>query len=397
MMDANQVWDVPEAIEKTLAPGASSSPTGWRSRPAPTTCSATPPSPRRSRRSGSRPASTARTACCSSSSCRPNAIGVCQVDACRLGGVNEVLAVLLLAAQFGVPVCPHAGGVGLCELPSTSRSFDYICVGASLDGRVLEYVDHLHEHFVDPVRMRGGRYIAPEQPGLLGADQGRRRWTSSSSREAPHGGPDRHADDAGGRRADRGRGGRRAHLPAGAAADAADGSATSTARAACRSTTSAGRTRSSAPRSCSGSPGARPRTWSTSSAARRGSSGCRPATPAPASSSARRSRSPSPASRTRHGHHLLRRPRRAAGGVRDPRPARVRQGPAAAPALASTSATGRRARRRSASCAARRCCSSASARSAPRRRGWRSAFGMHVLAVKRTLRAACRTSTSCTR
>ena len=94
-----------------------------------------------------------------------NAIGICQVDACRLGGVNEVLAVLLLAAHYGVPVCPHSGGVGLCELTQHLSIVDYISVGASLDGRLLEYVDHLHEHFVDPVRMRGGRYLAPEQPG----------------------------------------------------------------------------------------------------------------------------------------------------------------------------------------------------------------------------------------
>jgi L-fuconate dehydratase len=93
------------------------------------------------------------------------ALGVCQVDACRLGGVNEVLAVLLLAASFGVPVCPHAGGVGLCELTQHLSIFDYVCAGASLEGRMLEYVDHLHEHFLDPVRIRDGRYLAPGQPG----------------------------------------------------------------------------------------------------------------------------------------------------------------------------------------------------------------------------------------
>ena len=97
------------------------------------------------------------------------AIDVCQIDACRLGGVNEVLAVLLLAAHFGVPVCPHAGGVGLCELTQHLAIFDYVCVGASLDGRMLEYVDHLHEHFLDPVRIRAGRYMAPQQPGYSAA------------------------------------------------------------------------------------------------------------------------------------------------------------------------------------------------------------------------------------
>jgi L-fuconate dehydratase len=92
-------------------------------------------------------------------------IGVCQVDACRLGGVNEVLAVLLLAAKFGVPVCPHAGGVGLCELVQHLSIFDYLSVSAGLDGRMIEYVDHLHEHFVDPVVIRNGRYVAPSRPG----------------------------------------------------------------------------------------------------------------------------------------------------------------------------------------------------------------------------------------
>ena len=94
-----------------------------------------------------------------------DALGFCQVDACRLGGVNEVVAVLLLAAKFGVPVCPHAGGVGLCELVQHLSAFDYIAVSGSLDDVVVEYVDHLHEHFVDPVRMANGRYQLPEHPG----------------------------------------------------------------------------------------------------------------------------------------------------------------------------------------------------------------------------------------
>jgi L-fuconate dehydratase len=93
------------------------------------------------------------------------AIGVMQVDACRVGGVNEVLAELLLAAKFGVPVCPHAGGVGLCEYVQHLAIFDYLRVGTSLDGRMVEYVDHLHEHFEDPVRTRDGRYLLPERPG----------------------------------------------------------------------------------------------------------------------------------------------------------------------------------------------------------------------------------------
>jgi L-fuconate dehydratase len=94
-----------------------------------------------------------------------DAIGFCQLDACRLGGVNEVLAVLFMAAKFGVPVCPHAGGVGLCEYVQHLAIFDYLCVSASLEDRVVEYVDHLHEHFVDPVVIRNGRYVVPTVPG----------------------------------------------------------------------------------------------------------------------------------------------------------------------------------------------------------------------------------------
>jgi L-fuconate dehydratase len=93
------------------------------------------------------------------------AIDACQLDCCRLGGVNEVLAVVLLAAKFRVPVCPHAGGVGLCEYAQHVSMFDYVAVGASFDDRVCEFVDHLHEHFVDPVRVVGGRYVAPTTPG----------------------------------------------------------------------------------------------------------------------------------------------------------------------------------------------------------------------------------------
>ncbi|MGA7668849.1 MAG: L-fuconate dehydratase [Nitrolancea sp.] len=94
-----------------------------------------------------------------------DAISFCQVDSCRLGGVNEVLAVLLMAAKFGVPVCPHAGGVGLCEYVQHLSIFDYVAVSGSLENRVIEYVDHLHEHFVDPVRIRNGRYVPPTAPG----------------------------------------------------------------------------------------------------------------------------------------------------------------------------------------------------------------------------------------
>jgi L-fuconate dehydratase len=94
-----------------------------------------------------------------------DAISVCQIDSCRLGGVNEVVAVLLLAAKFGVPVCPHAGGVGLCEYVQHLSPFDYIAVSGRLDGRMIEYVDHLHEHFLDPVTVERGVYRLPSKPG----------------------------------------------------------------------------------------------------------------------------------------------------------------------------------------------------------------------------------------
>jgi L-fuconate dehydratase len=94
-----------------------------------------------------------------------NAMSFCQIDSCRLGGVNEILAVLLMAAKFGVPVCPHAGGVGLCEYVQHLSIFDYICVSASFENRVIEFVDHLHEHFVDPVVIQNGRYMPPTMPG----------------------------------------------------------------------------------------------------------------------------------------------------------------------------------------------------------------------------------------
>lgn len=94
------------------------------------------------------------------------AISFCQLDACRLAGVNEALAVMLMADKAGVPVCPHAGGVGLCEYVQHLSMIDYIAVSGSMEGRMTEYSDHLHEHFVDPVRMKDGRYLAPYFPGF---------------------------------------------------------------------------------------------------------------------------------------------------------------------------------------------------------------------------------------
>jgi L-fuconate dehydratase len=168
MMDANQVWDVPEAIERTQR--LAEFEPYWMEEP-------TSPDDVLGHAAIARAIAPIRVA--TGEHCQnrvmfkqllqAEALGICQVDACRLGGVNEVLAVVLLAAHHGVPVCPHAGGVGLCELTQHISLFDYVCVGASLEGRMLEYVDHLHEHFLDPVRMRGGRYVPPEQPGYSAA------------------------------------------------------------------------------------------------------------------------------------------------------------------------------------------------------------------------------------
>lgn len=109
------------------------------------------------------------------------AIRFCQIDSCRLGGVNEVLAVLLMAAKFGIPVCPHAGGVGLCEYVQHLSIFDYICVSGSLEDRIVEYVDHLHEHFEDPVVIRAGRYMPPTAPGysitMKAESRAKYKWT----------------------------------------------------------------------------------------------------------------------------------------------------------------------------------------------------------------------------
>lgn len=164
MMDANQVWDVDEAIAN-MARLAAADPY-WIEEP-------THADDVLGHAAVQRAVAPVRVATGEVAANRvifkqllqAGAIGVMQIDACRVGGVGEVLAELLLAAKFGVPVCPHAGGVGLCELVQHLAIFDYLRVGTSLEGRMVEYVDHLHEHFVDPVRTRGGRYLVPEQPG----------------------------------------------------------------------------------------------------------------------------------------------------------------------------------------------------------------------------------------
>jgi L-fuconate dehydratase len=94
------------------------------------------------------------------------AIDVVQIDSCRLGGVNEILAVLLMAAKYKLPVCPHAGGVGLCEYVQHLSMIDYVCISGTTEGRVTEYVDHLHEHFIDACVVKGAAYMPPTAPGF---------------------------------------------------------------------------------------------------------------------------------------------------------------------------------------------------------------------------------------
>lgn len=164
MMDANQVWDVPEAIEwmealKQFDPWFIEEPT----------------SPDDVLGHAAIAKAVAPIKVATGEHCanrvmfkqflQSGGMGVCQIDSCRLGGVNEVIAVLLLAAKFGVPVCPHAGGVGLCEYVQHLSMFDYVAISGTLEDRITEYAGHLHEHFVEPVRMQRGRYMPPMAPG----------------------------------------------------------------------------------------------------------------------------------------------------------------------------------------------------------------------------------------
>ncbi len=164
MVDANQKWGVLEAIERTrqlqeLAPW-------WMEEP-------TNPDDILGHARIRREAAPTRIA--TGEHChnrvmfkqllQAGSIDVCQIDSCRVAGVNENLAILLMATKFGVPVCPHAGGVGLCEYVQHLSIFDFLRVSCSLEDRVIEFVDHLHEHFLEPVVIRHGRYMVPQRPG----------------------------------------------------------------------------------------------------------------------------------------------------------------------------------------------------------------------------------------
>jgi L-fuconate dehydratase len=164
MIDANQVWEVDQAIDwvKQLAfakPWFIEEPT-----------SPDDVEGHRRIRDGVAPVKVATGEMCQNrvmfkQFIMQGAIDVVQVDACRLGGVNEVLAVMLMAAKYDLPVCPHAGGVGLCEYVQHLSMIDYLCISGTHEGRVVEFVDHLHEHFTDPCVIRGAAYMPPERPG----------------------------------------------------------------------------------------------------------------------------------------------------------------------------------------------------------------------------------------
>jgi L-fuconate dehydratase len=164
MMDANQVWGVEEAISNTRALARFDP--WWMEEP-------TSPDDILGHARIAREAAPVKIA--TGEHChnaimfkqlfQARAISFCQLDSCRLAGPNEIIAVLLMAEKFDVPVCPHAGGVGLCEYVQHVSIYDYVAVSGSLENRVLEYVDHLHEHFIDPVVIRNGRYMPPAAAG----------------------------------------------------------------------------------------------------------------------------------------------------------------------------------------------------------------------------------------
>ncbi len=164
MLDANQKWSVAEAIERTLR--FKELDVWWMEEP-------TSPDDILGHARIRREVAPIRIATGEHAHNRvmfkqmlqAGSIDVCQIDSCRVGGVNENLAIILMAAKFGVPVCPHAGGVGLCEYVQHLSAFDYLRGSMQLENRVIEYVDHLHEHFIHPVRIVRGRYQMPEAPG----------------------------------------------------------------------------------------------------------------------------------------------------------------------------------------------------------------------------------------
>jgi L-fuconate dehydratase len=163
MMDANQKWDVQEAIER-MAELAEVNP-WWMEEPTSPDDILGHARIRRETKMRIATGEHCHNRVMFKQLMQANAIDVCQIDSCRLAGVNENLAVMLMATKFNIPVCPHAGGVGLCEYVQHLSAFDYLRVSATLENRVTEYVGHLHEHFADPVKIRNAHYLLPEKPG----------------------------------------------------------------------------------------------------------------------------------------------------------------------------------------------------------------------------------------
>jgi len=164
MIDANQVWDVPEAIEWVGAL-AQFNPLWIEEPTSPDDILGHAAIRRAVEPIGVASGEHGMNRVLFKQMFQAGALDFCQLDAARLGSVNEILAVYLMAKKFGVPVCPHAGGVGLCELVQHLSIFDYVAVSGSLEGRVTEYVDHLHEHFVEPCIVEDGAYRVPTAPG----------------------------------------------------------------------------------------------------------------------------------------------------------------------------------------------------------------------------------------
>jgi L-fuconate dehydratase len=164
MIDANQVWDVPQAIE-WVNQLAEFSPLWIEEPTSPDDIAGHAAIRKAVAPIGVATGEHVHNRVMFKQLLRAGAIDFCQIDSCRLASVNEILPVLLMAAKYDVPVCPHAGGVGLCELVQHLSMVDYICVSGSLQGRVIEYVEHLHEHFTDPVQLTKAHYQLPARPG----------------------------------------------------------------------------------------------------------------------------------------------------------------------------------------------------------------------------------------
>jgi len=164
MMDANQIWDVDQAVENMRRLAAFDP--WWIEEPtSPDDILGHAAIRQRIAPIGVATGEHAHNRVMFKQMFQAGSLDFCQLDPARLGGLNEVLAVLLLAAKFNIPVCPHGGGVGLCQYSQNIVLFDYIAVSASLDKRVLEYVDHLHENFIEPITINRGRYMPPKLPG----------------------------------------------------------------------------------------------------------------------------------------------------------------------------------------------------------------------------------------